>query len=380
MAYVLYAILMLLLATVCLVAARLRARRLRAREVVQTLACIVSQNLPLPAALRAAAKGERGPLRRIYLRIAARLELGDPLSVAVRAAMISCSGHVVGAIQGAELGGTLPAVLQSLAADLRRRQHGTHSLAPPLWYPFILVFVAPLVVAYIMVNVVPKFVEIFLDFDVPLPSETRSLIAICSHLEDLGVLLAVIAVGAAILLVQTLVGRYLIVRVPGRFQPMYTLWDSVVWALPVLRHVTRSDALARQLPVLQAAVRAGHDLPEAARQAACVAVNYHARKRLLRWVEAMEAGTDPLDAAREVGHPAPLLRALASVREGADLGTRLEYLAGYYQGLAYHWRRVFAAAATPVLVVLWGLCVCFIALALFKPLVALIEGVEKTAY
>ena len=84
----------LLISAVCIAPAAflvawLRIRRLRERAVVEALATIVGQNLPLVAGLRAAAAQERGALRRIFEDMARHVAEGAAVSTALRCARAS---------------------------------------------------------------------------------------------------------------------------------------------------------------------------------------------------------------------------------------------------------------------------------------------------
>jgi type IV pilus assembly protein PilC len=379
-AVIAYIVFLLAIVTIGGTAAWLRARRLRIRMTVQPLASLVSQNLPLSAGLHAAARGERGRPRRIYTQLAQRLEAGDMLSAAVRGTLPACPGEIVGALLGAERGGTLPAVLQSLAADAARELREPDTARRPWWYLLILAVVVPLVLLIYFVLIVPKFREIFFDFGAQLPAITETVLGVGRIVGDNALLSAVLAIIALLALVHLAIGRHFIVRKPGRLQVLFTFWDMLVWHAPVFRRVANTNALARQLPVLHAAVRAGHDLPEAVRQAACVTVNFHARRRLSGWALALESGTDLLDSARRAGLPAPVLWALTGLKGGGDLGVRLEYLSEYYRTLQAHWERIVLATVGPLLVVFWGLCVGAVTVALILPLVALLQAVMATIY
>ena len=72
--------------------------------------------------------------------------------------------------------------------------------------------------------------------------------------------------------------------------------------------------------------------------------------------------------------------ALAGLRGGGDLSTRLEYLCEYFRTLQAHWERIVLAIIGPLLVMFWGLCVGTIVVAFFLPVVALLQGVMKTIY
>lgn len=354
-----------------------RIRRLRIRVVIQTLASIVSQNLPLVAALRAAAPGEGAALRRVFARLADRLEAGDELSTALRATMLSCPGDVIGALQGAERGGTLPTILQNLASEGRRAAHLQPAQQPMAAYLLVLLFFVPLVLAFAALKVFPTYVVIFRDFECELPQITVTLSDVLSRLHTHWELTFLVALALIIAIVQAFIVRWFCPRVPDRRQLPYAVWDALVWHLPGVRQVAAHRALVRQLPVLLAAVRTRQDLADGAQQAACVAVNRYARLRFADWADALRAGTEPRAAARAVGFPAALVRALATARSAEELAIQLEFLLAYYRGLAIRWEHMLIGIVGPLLVVFWGLVVGYLVLAFFLPLVGLIVATEQ---
>jgi type IV pilus assembly protein PilC len=356
----------------------LRLRRARHVAVVQTLASIVGQNLPLPRCLRAAAEQERGAMRRIYGRMAARIEIGDSLATALRSALPVTPGRVLGAVQAGEAGGTTAGVLRDLAEELRLDRPAANAPGTPLPYLLGMLFALPAVLGFILVTVVPRFHEIFLDFEIELPASTQWLIAVSAA----DATQVVVPIALLVLLgggLQIGIGRHFLVRVPDRYQWPAAMLDRVLWRIPGLRRLSESRALARQMAVLEAAVNAGHDLPAAARQAAKVDANWVARQRLRRWADLIEGGEDAAEAARLLGFPAAVRSGLAAART-QELGSALAYLALYYRGLTFHWERVLAAVLTPCIVLAWAACVGFVVLALFLPLVVLIDGVADSVY
>jgi type II secretory pathway component PulF len=373
-------LLCLLVVGVIVVIIWLRLHRLRARAVVQTLAMIVGQNLPLVAGLRAAARGEDGALARILVGIADRLLVGDALSTALRHAFVTCPGHIVGALQGAEQGGTLPSVLRSLAVDMRRQHTTSRSTAPPLAYFCVLAVIVPALVSMMIVFFVPKFHAIFLDFGVnELPAVTQSLVTASSFAAEHTAVFLALLFAAAVLLIHVGVGRQFLVRVPDRFQFIRALVDTVAWHLPVFRRVGEIRALARQLPIMQAAIGTGQDLPAAARQAACVDANHYARRRLRRWADAIEQGAKPLVAARRLHFPGPLLTTLSDAA-GDRLSSSLEYLTTYYRSLLVHWEEVLVSLLMPAVVLVWAACVGYVAVAFLLPLRTLLDSLIAEVY
>ncbi len=354
--------------------AQFRLARMRVRSVVQTLALIVGQNIPLSKGLRAAAQHEEQKLRRIYEGLARRLEAGAVLSEALKLSCRACSGHVLGAIQAGELGGTLPSVLRSLAADLQRERESVARFAPAAAYFFTLAVVVPTILLMIAVFLLPEFRMIFVDFGVEPHPLHDQMSAVADFIVRFSPILIAALLGLAMLTLYAVFGQPFFRRLPDRVQRLAAFVDTIIWHMPLLRKIAETRALARQLPIMQAAIRAGADLAPAARQAACVDTNFYARRRMRRWAEQIEAGGDPRSTARTLGFTSALRSALTTARGPDELAAALDYLCSYYRSLLIHWEQIFVSAAIPVMVLTWGVCVAFIALALFVPLYAILDS------
>lgn len=360
----------------------LRWRQLRTHTVTNALTLVVGQNIPLYDGLRAMARGERGANKRILDDIATQLALGDSVAKAVRSAHRGIPGDVLGAIQAGEEAGTLPTVLRNI--DRRVRQSAAQQVGstPAIVYFMLLTFFVFVHVFLVCTFLVPKFRDIFADFGVhKLPWPTEWLIAAVGSLhQTFGPLLALILFGAPLLLLRIVIGRYFSVRVPDRIQPLFRTLDALCWCSPGLRHIAQTRALVKQLPVMTASVRAGHDLPAAARHAARVDANWFARKRLTRWSEMMIAGKTPAEAAREAGLPAAFCGVVSRSRAQDPFVAELSYLSSYYERLANHWDRVTAGIVAPVLVLAASVLVGFVTIALYLPMRGLMNALMTEMY
>jgi type II secretory pathway component PulF len=372
----------------------LNTRRARAYQAVQTLASIVGQNLPLTPMLDQAARSERRGMGRVYRDLQQLVDAGQPLSSAVQAACPACPGEVVSTLRAGEQGGTLPTALRQVATEYRdATQARTESGLTATYLIVLATTVLVLLVSlswFHMVMVVPKYIEIMRDFgvdepatqalgpwDLPLLAPFRFWVAFAQFFAAYQTLILSGLVAGVIIALQLWFGSLVLTRHPDRAGWWFGTWDTLTWYLPLVRRPAEHAALARQLSILAAAVRAGHDLPAAADQAGLVAVNIHARRRLRHWALELKAGDDPAAAARACGLPAPLATAIRQSASPAELAGALAYLAEYHQTLVRHWRRIVAATVAPVLIVLCGVLVAIQLLAFFGPLVALIEGVAE---
>lgn len=354
----------------------LRIRRQRADSVVQTLAFIVGQNLPLINGLQAAASAERGVLRRRLRRISERLALGDPLATAVQVADLSCPGQIIGTLAAAERAGTLPTVLRSLAADARRDRARTPVLVSPYVYGLGLLVLVSLVLLFVGAVVFPKIQIIYEDFGIAPPAGTRWLIAIG---EPFSPGITAFIGGAAVLLVlQIAFVRHFVPRTARKPGPIAILFDIIAWCLPFVHQLAARKAAAQQLPVLSAAVAAGRPLHEAALEAATIPVNECARSRLRRWAGLMESGTPPATAARAADLPNAWIQTLqATAMSSASLSAGLEYLTVANRASLTYWQRMMTAILTPTIVIVWGVGIGVVVYNLFMPMIVILEGVLR---
>lgn len=360
----------------------LRWRKLRTNTVTNALSLVVGQNLPLVEGLLAMAQGERGASRRILETIAGHLALGNPVSVAVREAHRTIPGEVLGAIQAGEEAGTLPTVLRNIDQAVRQESVRSAGTTPSVVYITLLAMLLIVHVMLVTTFLVPKFRDIFADFGVRrLPWATEFLMSLAAPMSGaVGPIGWLVWLMIPVVVAAILIGRYFIVREPDRVQPLFRVLDALCWYCPGLRQMAQTRALSRQLPILTASVRAGHDLPAAATHAAATDANHFARSRLERWAQLMTTGVPAAEAAQQAKLPWPFRRLAGPSRSQEEMLSELSYLSSYYERLAFHWQRIVTACVTPILVMIASAGVGFVVIALYLPLRMLLNSVMSEMY
>ena len=374
-----YAILFLLVVLIAIATARQRLIAWRTDAVVGTLALILGQNLPLAVALRAAARHERRRLRSIFNHFAAYIETGASIESALQGAWPACPSHVLGALRGAQEGGTLPSVARSLAIESRHdKQFGTERAPALLYFLFMSLIVGGMLLLY-MIFLLPQFKTILLDYGIkehPFHDQLAALTVLLRHM--LPVILPFIALCLLLIIFRILQGFF-----PtwlGRGEWLSAIGSVIAWHLPLARRVAESRSLGRQLLVLRSAIRAGQDLGPAAAQASEAAVNVCARRRMRRWAALIQSGDTPRESARRTKMPEPLRYALANARNPDELTAALDYLSSYYRSLQAHWERMIAAAAMPVVVTFWGICVAYFCMLTLLPIYSIVDTLIEVIY
>ncbi len=142
---------------------------------------MIKAGLPAVQCLRVLARQTANRrLAKSLERISNDVEAGDGLSEAFARHAGIFPQATIQMIAAGEVGGILDDVLERVATQLEKDEMVRQKIRSALVYPSIVVCVAVLVVAFLMMFVVPQFVQVYADMDATLPVPTRLLMSV-SH-------------------------------------------------------------------------------------------------------------------------------------------------------------------------------------------------------
>jgi type IV pilus assembly protein PilC len=346
-------------------------RRTQTLEIVSTLALCVRQNLPMPMALRTAALYQKSGAAAAMERIAHWLVQGYPLGQSLRNGWPQGPKDVLDAVEAGEKIGQLPRTFETLMADLsEKEEQAKNERSVDLTYPAVILTAASLIVIAICVFVFPTFAQVLYDVTegkevLPLP--TRILIDVSGFLTSRKGL-------PAVLIVLVPVAIY------GVFSILYRLWrrrrialrDWLQWHLPLRRGYERRRCLRQLIGYLQAALRAGLDLPQALRQSLALDLNQCYKNRIVRWTQRIEAGQPAGPAAQSAGMGRELAWAFSepNLRNLPAVLTMIDETTQNKTAYRDNWIR---SVSFPLIILLLGGTVGFIMLAFFLPMIQIIS-------
>src|SRR5438552_4295800 len=145
------------------------------------LATLVDAGLPLLRGLRVLEKQEKNAtLRGIVGELAVSIEGGSTFSEGLAQHPKVFNRLYVNMVKAGELGGVLEVVLNRLSEFMEKAQKIKGKVIAAMFYPSAVMCVAVIILTILMVWVVPKFKEIFVDMleGEPLPGFTRVVLAI----------------------------------------------------------------------------------------------------------------------------------------------------------------------------------------------------------
>ena len=366
-----FALILLLVLAVSLLTA---FRRRRTHAVIAYLEQATRLNLPLPAMLRAAEDSEGMHTARALRALRVELESGQSVHDALASAIPGIPPRTVGLVGSAERAGRLPHGLARLSRDALTHFGGR----PPgaelylRWYPPTVILMVGLIVTMVYVFVLPKFFDIYQDFRIELPWET---VLLKQTWDYVAWPLAVVVIGATLVYVGRMLAT---IFVPSTLAhgPLRWLTQRLAWHVPGARGVTRWRGYADTCYVMADALEAGHPLDWALAEASRSGTNVVLADQLAVWGDHARAGEPAAEGARKAGMPA-LMVGLLRTAGGADLPDLFRFLARYYDGRFARSTVVLQASLVPAMSLLMGAVVGFIVVALFLPLVRLVNHLSE---
>jgi len=343
------------------------------RLIIGEIATVVRQNLPLATGLSLSAQSESGAARRYLGQMADLLGQGATLSEALGRGFPHCSALSLSLIAAGERAGQLPLAVTQVEQMLVDRTKHLDDRAS-IW-PYVLCVgsMMVLMISGMMVAVVPKFKCIFADFETELPLSTRILIEISEEFASFSFLLIPIA-----LLIP--VGIYMRMR-PRRMPklaPASVLADRIRWTLPWVGRLEFARGMNVVLKTMLLGVRSGMGLAPSAELASRVDVNARLRPRLAQFAELLDKGTPLREAAKRASLGKVTCVAMASGERSGDMAGALNYAADYYGAIGSRLLIVIRNLSWPVMTLVMAIVVGFVVVAMFEPLIALIDSVSTT--
>ncbi len=330
------------------------------------LATLVDAGLPLLRGLRVLEKQERSPvLKRIINDLAISIEGGSTFSEGLAQHPKVFNRLFVNMVKAGELGGVLEVVLNRLAEFMEKAQKIKGKVKAAMFYPVAVMVVAVAILTILMVFVVPKFKQIFNDMleGAALPSFTQFVLGISEFVAG--------NVGKTALGVVTIVvGFKLFLRTRfGR-----KLWDRVQLNFPLLGPVVSKVAIARFTRTLGTLVSSGVPILQALTIVKETSGNIIVSDAVTGIHESVKEGetiTAPMEASRVFP---PMVISMVDVGEQTGaLPEMLMKIADNYEEEVDNAVSAMTSLLEPIMIVFLAVIVGSIVIALFLPLITLID-------
>ena len=330
------------------------------------LATLVDAGLPLLRGLRVLEKQEKNAtLRGIVGELAVSIEGGSTFSEGLAQHPKVFNRLYVNMVKAGELGGVLEVVLSRLADFMEKAQKIKGKVIAAMFYPVAVLCVAVIILAVLMVWVVPRFKEIFKDMlpGSQLPQFTRFVLGISDAIAHHFVVTACCTIACVILLmwfVRTRLGR----RLFDRFKLNMPVLGAVISKVAISRFTrTLGTLVSSGVPILQALTIVKETSGNVIIGGAVAAVHESVKEG--------ETITAPLEASNVFP---PMVISMVDVGEQTGaLPEMLMKIADNYDEEVDNAVAAMTSLLEPIMIVFLAVIVGSIVIALFLPLITLMD-------
>jgi len=359
------------------------------------LSILQDAGLPILRSLKLLALMQKpGRLKNSLLDVCDEIEGGATLSEALSKSPKAFDRLYCNMIRAGEAGGALEVILRRLAEFMERSQALKRKVKGALIYPIVVVLVAVGILAFIMVKIVPQFKKIFADFGSELPPMTQILIDISNFVCNYWYLIPLIPVSVMLMIKAIKLIPY------GKFG-----WDLYVLKVVVFGQLIEKNILSRATRTLGTLLASGVPILEALNITKETSGNAMFERLFARTSDAIRDGESiakPLKAhaippfnvmalffwtafVPGVGALIYLMRYKKPVvddlvvnmvdvgEESGELDTMLYKVADNYDEEVAVLTESLTSLMEPLLIIFLGGAVGFIVVALFMPLIKLIN-------
>lgn len=264
----------------------------------------------------------------------------------------------VNLIETGEASGNLPIILERLAGYLERRAALKRKMVSAMIYPLILAGVAAAAVFIFIIVIIPKFQEIFTNFDIQLPLPTQVLIALSGFLRAYFLLIFFAAIGILIALKKL-----------KRTESGDKFYDKLFFKIPLLKEYMRLSETERFSSTMSTLLESGVPILYALEIAERSAGSFIVRQIIKEVKNEVREGrslSKPLEESDFF--PSMVIQLINTGEEVGDLDRMFKRISVYYAEIMETKIARFAAMFEPVMIVVMGVTIGAMVIAMFLPI------------
>ncbi|MCH2212454.1 MAG: type II secretion system F family protein [Fuerstiella sp.] len=331
------------------------------------LSTLQDAGLPVLRSLRILEGQNRpGALKNALMDVIEDIESGQTLSEAMTKQPKAFNNLYCNMVKAGEAGGALEVILQRLAEFQEKAQSLKRKIIGAMIYPAAVISVAVGIVSFIMVFIIPKFKEIFEGFDLDLPVMTQVLISCSDIVAKYWYMIFIVPIAF-----------WLFIKIVKKNKTGAFVADWVSLRLPLLGKILHMGVIARVTRTLGTLIASGVPILEGlliARDTSGNAVFVRAFDNIYTAIREGETIAVPLKEAKIVDD---LVVNMVDVgEETGALDDMLYKVADVYDEEVEVRVEGLVSLLEPIMVVVLGLIVGFIVIALFLPLVQLLNSLS----
>lgn len=332
------------------------------------LALMIRAGLPIDEAVMVLRDQADGRFRRVLSGVLKTVESGRPLSDGFGNHRGVFSELFVATIRAGEQSGTLDQGLEDLASQLTKSFELQRKIRGAMIYPVLVLTAALGIGIGLSFFVLPKIIGLFSSITVELPFMTRVLIGFSKFMVEHGSVFFPVLIAAIIGIFNFL-----------RWKPVRPFSHYALLKLPIFGKLAQNFNLAMFSRTMATLLKSGITIGEAFQITSNTMRNDRYKKALIRAKAGTETGSPASSILTEFPKLFPSIstRMLAVGERTGKLEETFGYLAEFYEDEVDNTTKNLSTILEPVLLIVIGLTVAFIAIAIISPIYNFIGNINR---
>jgi type IV pilus assembly protein PilC len=324
--------------------------------------------LPVLRGLRILEKQMRASaLKNALIDVVEDVESGSTLSEALGKHPRAFDRLYVNMVKAGEAGGALEVIMQRLAEFKEKSQSLKRKIIGAMVYPAVVITAAVGILIFIMVAIIPKFEKIFREFGLKLPALTQFLIDVSMWCSKYWWCIPLFPIGLWLLMKLIRLSR------AGN----YALDRMTLW-IPIIGRIVEKTVVARTMRTLGTLVSSGVPILESLAIVRETANNAVFERMFQRVYESIREGDTIAEPLRESRLVDEMVTNMVEVgEETGDLDSMLYKIADFYDEEVDIAVKSLISLLEPIMIIVLGGIIGTIVVALFLPMLGLLEGLSK---
>lgn len=269
----------------------------------------------------------------------------------------------VNMVKAGEAGGALEVILQRLADFKEKAQTLQKRITGAMVYPAVVISVAVGILSFIMLYIIPKFEKIFRDFGMRLPDLTQFLMNTSAWFGKYWYILPLFPMGF-----------YLTIKLLRLNRSAGYVLDRMMLYIPIIGTLIEKTTIARTMRTLGTLISSGVPILEALAIVRETCTNQVFERMYQRVYESIREGDTIVQPLRESKLVDDIVTNMIDVgEETGDLDTMLYKIADIYDEEVNIVVESLLSLLEPIMIVVLGGIVGTIVIALFMPMLSLLD-------
>ncbi len=323
------------------------------------LAVMIRAGINLRAAIEGIAEQTNNPkFKKLLMGVKQDIESGKQFSEALSKHPKYFGQLYVNMVKASEMSGSFSHMLNRIASYLAQSIETKRMVIGAMIYPAVIGTMAVAVTFFLLTFVLPKFAAVFEGKEAIMPWPTKFLMALSGVMVDWWWLMLIVA-GFA------LIGTWLF----SRSTAGTIFFDKLKLKTPIFKRMFKALYISRSLHSMGELINAGVPMLDTLRITGQISGNYFFTKLWSDVQESVKQGqkiAQPLQSSRLL--PTSVVQMISAGEESGKLGEVLEEVSDFYTKRLKEVIKTVTSMIEPVMIILMGSIVGFIAMAIILPI------------